>query len=382
LPVRGFSIRLIASSFVLTLVSLASPASALPSTGSSVLPPGFRAQSISWTSPDHGWILGGAPCGVVLCSTVLVTTDGGQVWDQVGTIDAPISFEKGSGVTEIRFADDLNGWALEPGFYATTDGGATWQRETPPGGSHVVLGLAADAETVYALVSPCRLNRSCNTPAQLWHTTPGDGTWTQVSVALPSSQSLGSAMLTVHGVVGYLGMPSCLVYCQNNADVFDATVDGQTWTSRPDPCVPNAGEYLAGLVAVTDTEVAMLCESEPGFGKADKRALRSNDNGQTTSPAGIPPIDGIVSQMAATPDGTLFVSSFGVESFIYRNDGGQTWTTPEVNNDAGQGWNDIVMTSDLAGYVVHGPAACCAGHGPGDLWVTADGGLTWAPMSS
>src|SRR6476469_8091802 len=34
---------------------------------SSVLPPDFHGQSLSWDSPEHGWILGSAPCGLVTC---------------------------------------------------------------------------------------------------------------------------------------------------------------------------------------------------------------------------------------------------------------------------------------------------------------------------
>jgi len=122
-----------------------------------------------------------------------------------------------------------------------------------------------------------------------------------------------------------------------------------------------------------------MCLANPGFGKADKRVLRSNDTGQTTHPAGSTPDDGIVSQLVATPNGTLLVSSFGVESFIYRNAGGQTWATTEEDNDAGQGWNDLTFASNSVGFVVHAPVFCCGGHGTGELWETEDGGVTWAP---
>jgi hypothetical protein len=112
---------------------------------------------------------------------------------------------------------------------------------------------------------------------------------------------------------------------------------------------------------------------------ADKRVLRSNDTGQTTSPAGSTPTNGTASQLAAAPNGTLAVSSSSDASWIYLNTGGQSWTTAESLADGDQGWNDIVFTTNKFGFVVHGPAAQNP-YEPGELWETQDGGLTWAPV--
>src|SRR5439155_26248360 len=139
-----------------------------------------------------------------------------------------------SGVTGIRFADALHGWVFGPALWATSDGGATWRRQAPPGGGRQVPALAADADAVYALVNPCRLNAppsQCK-PATLWRTTAGRGSWTQVSLTLPAGLVTNTAVLAVHGVVAYLAVPT-----ETTADVLDATVDGQHWSSRPDPCV-------------------------------------------------------------------------------------------------------------------------------------------------
>ncbi|HYV01138.1 MAG TPA: hypothetical protein VEM93_02175, partial [Actinomycetota bacterium] len=35
---------------------------------SGAIPPGFHAQSVSWISPEHGWMLGSAPCGQDTCT--------------------------------------------------------------------------------------------------------------------------------------------------------------------------------------------------------------------------------------------------------------------------------------------------------------------------
>jgi photosystem II stability/assembly factor-like uncharacterized protein len=327
---------------------------------------------MSWVSPEHGWMLGSARCGQATCTTVAGTTDGGRTWRRLGTLDAPLTLEQETGVTEVRFTDDLHGWAFEPALWATTDGGATWTKEGPPGGGHLVLALAGDADAVYAVVSPCRLNRLCGQPVTLWRTIPGQGSWTQVSLTLPVFYGFDEAVLAVHGVVAYLVIPTPGSY---DPDVVDATVDGQQWSSRPDPCVKSDDEYLSGVAPISDTKVALLCQSDIGFGKAEKRVLRSNDTGQTTSPAGTLPLYGIVSQPAVTPNGTLVVSSFSIGSWIYRNSGGRSWTTSVDLGDGGMGWNDIVFTTNQVGFVIHGPAA--SPWLPGELWKTEDGGGTW-----
>src|SRR5439155_9589655 len=142
----------------------------------------------------------------------------------------------------------------------------------------------------------------------LWRTTPGQGSWTQVSVTLPAVTGLGTAVLAVHGLVAYLVVPAALINAEPGSvdpDVLDVTVDGQQWDARPDPCAPEEGETLTGVAAISDTTVALLCQGNIGFGKAEKRVLRSNDTGQTTRPAGTLSLWRIGSQLAASPNGWL-----------------------------------------------------------------------------
>jgi hypothetical protein len=358
---------------VLLTVGLFGPVVASAATPSGfAIPAGFRAQSLTWVGPKQGWMLGDAPCGTSTCTTVVGTTDGGGTWNTLGALNAPLTLEEETGVTELRFADALHGWAFWPAFWATRDGGLTWTKQRPPGGGRQVKALAGDSEGVYAVVSPCRLNRPCSDPATLWRTTAGNGSWTKVSVTLPV---VTTAVLAVHGVVAYLAVPAGFAL---SADVLDVTLDGQQWSSRPDPCRPSQDETLVDVAPISDTKVALLCVGNPGFSKADKRVLRSKDTGQTTSPAGSTPREGIVSSLAVTPNGTLAVESWSDGSWIYRNGGGQSWTTPVSLADLGEGWNDIVFTTNKVGWIIHGPAA--SPWLPGELWGTQDGGVTWAPV--
>ena len=345
----------------------------------SAIPAGFRAQSLSWISPTQGWMLGVGPCTVSTCTTVVGTTDGGGTWNTLGTLNASLTLEQETGVTEVRFADALHGWAFWPALWRTRDGGATWKKQRPPGGGHQVLALAGDSDVVYAVVSPCRLDRICDRPVTLWRTTPGQGSWTQVPLSLPATTS--QVVLAVHGIVAYLAIPAGLLGPSLDPDVLEVTVDGQQWSPRPDPCDPANDETLVSVAPLSDTKVALLCVGDPGIGQATKRVLRSNDTGQTTWPAGTTPRDGIVSLIAAAPNGTLAVSSWGAPgSWIYRNGDGQTWTTSVSLSDFGEGWNDIVFTTNKVGFVVYGPAGVWPYNRVGELWQTQDGGLTWAPV--
>ena len=376
--------RLLATSMLLAvLATVSGSGSAAFGAGSagaarpSTIPAGFHAQSMSWASPKHG----SGPCGRTTCTTVVRTSDGGGTWKKLGTMEAPLTLEEATGVTEVRFADDLHGWAFEPALWATSDGGATWQRQRPPGSGHLVLALAGDADAVYAVVSPCRLNRFCRFPATLWRTTPGQGSWTRVSVTLPDLSGFNTVVLAVHGVVAYLAVPSFLINRGASvADVLDVTVNGRQWSSRPDPCDPGNGETLTSIAPISDTKVTLLCQGNIGFGKAEKRVLRSNDTGQTTSSAGTMPLYGIVTQLAAAPNGTVVAASSSIGSWIYRNAGGQGWTTPVALGDGGMGWNDIVLTTNRVGFVIHGPWAFCCHGGPGELGKTEDGGVTWGAV--
>ena len=333
----------------------------------------FHTQAMSWVSSQHGWLLGSAACGTASCTISLRTSDGGQTWKTLGTLAAPLTNEDPAGVTDVRFADDLHGWAFDPALWSTTDGGLTWQAQASPGAGPVIA-LAADAQVAYAVASGCDVSQAlsdCRHGDTLWRTTPGSAFWTQVSVKLPVSNL---AVLALLGSVAYVAIPT---FDSRTADTLDATADGLRWSSRPDPCSKVDGEYLSAIAPVSGTKVALLCQSDIGFGKAGKRVVRSDDSAMTTSDAGTLPLYGIISQLAASPNGTLLMSSFSIGSWIYRNAGGQAWTTSEDLGDGGIGWNDIAFTTDQTAFVVHGPAACCGGHGPGELWKSTDAGLTW-----
>src|SRR6266568_1812285 len=148
-----------AAVFVLALAPLHPALAQAPATASNraaavhdPVPPDFRAQSEDWVSANQGFVLGKASCGTSDCATVIGTFDAGATWSLLSAFHAPVTLSRPAGVSEIRFADPLHGWAFDPGLWQTIDGGVTWARVTPPG-PRPVAALAADPQAVYAVIS-------------------------------------------------------------------------------------------------------------------------------------------------------------------------------------------------------------------------------------
>jgi photosystem II stability/assembly factor-like uncharacterized protein len=336
-------------------------------------PKDFAAQSITWISPSRGWMLGSAPCGAARCTEVVATTNGAQTWHVAGILRAPLTQFHHTGVSGLRFANARVGWAFGPSLHATTDGGRTWTKEAVPGGGRRVMTLAADADQAIAVVNPCNARKpfaKCHRPVTIWRSSPPGSPWQQVGMDLPGGYQAEAA---VHGETGYVVIPNERL----RHGAFVASLDGVTWTPRRNPCRTDRDEQLLSVAPITDTRVALQCVAAIGFGKSAKHAYRSNDAASITRSAGIAPLLGITTQIAATPDGTIAMATSSIGSWIYRNAGGNTWTTPVDLGDGGEGWNDIGFTTDQTGFVVHGPEAF---FGPGELWGTTDGGASWAPL--
>ena len=157
-------------------------------TAGAPVPPDFKAQSITWVSPQRGWALGTIACATGTCTEVIGTDNGGDAWQLMGSIDAPIPKlgNPGSGITEVRFATASVGWAFAPELFGTTDGGRTWATMRIPGGGKQVLSLAANSSEVYAVVSPCKYATGICTdqPLTFWRKAVSASTWTQIPLDL------------------------------------------------------------------------------------------------------------------------------------------------------------------------------------------------------
>jgi hypothetical protein len=126
---------------------------------------GFEPVSFTAVSERDFWLLGTVPCRSGRYTGIVGTTDGGGSF---AAIHAPALPTLGT-TPELRFADWLDGFAFvlwRRLFYATHDGGASWQRLA----LGRVLGFATGAGDVYVVTSR-RLERS-RVSVNAWHARP------------------------------------------------------------------------------------------------------------------------------------------------------------------------------------------------------------------
>ncbi len=348
-----------------------------PSSSTTTAPPSstsFIAQSVTFISDDDAWVLGAVHCQKGWCPAIRHTTDRGELWTSVSAPSA--SIDTGTqGISDLRFADSLDGFAFGPGLWVTHNAGANWHQVSLPGS---VLTLAAADRKVYAVVS-CSAYPSCTNPARLYQTPAGTDAWQEVpGVALPPTSY--SVVLQLQGRGVYLLVAG--------TSTFIRSYDGTNFQSLSDPCPAQSTgpAYSPGSFALsTASDLAVLCGDGVAAGSQKKEVYVSIDGGETYSEVAAPPFTGDASEIAAANPTTLVVSAQSGASWLYRATGADTtWTTPVSFNDGGVGVTDLGFTDMTHGVFIHGgPTALriLGGVNPpsglGTLYLTEDAGATW-----
>jgi photosystem II stability/assembly factor-like uncharacterized protein len=364
----------------------AAPAAHAPA---AAVPAGFKASAMTWIGPSKGWVLGAAMCGKSNCahSQVIGTTDGGKTWSLTGTVNASIpKLGLGtSGITEIRMATSQVGWIFAPGLFRTTNGGKTWAAQPIPGGGKQVLDLAVTPTAAYAIVSPCAYQTGfCSgghLPLTAWRTSLTGTTWTRIK--LPNRLHFNvAANVAAYGSTVYLINPR--VEQGLHTEFFASTDGGAHFSARPNPCTVQEEYSLIQAAPYSATKVGLLCDGNPGFGKAVKSVYLSRDTGRTDTYAGTMTgkgLFGIQAQLTVSPSGNLAVQAWSIGSFILINDTktGTTWHQIIGSGDGGAGFNDITYVSKKVAWVVYGPASMFADYGL--LYRTTDAGRKWVRVN-
>lgn len=372
--------------------STASRSTSAPSTGSSVptpagpvggpVPAHFRAVDLTWISPDQGWALGTAPCSHAPCTSMVRTRDGGRTWVGVPAPTAELANAQGcvsACVANVRFADNLLGYAFGPDvFYSTVDGGQTWSRQ--PGGADALE--IADGVVLRVTTSPPECLPQC--AYRLQRSLVGSSGWQDV--ALPAvGQGTGVQLVRSGPVVALLtlGNPAGSASTETSV-LFTSADDGANWTSRGDPCPrgtaaggkPAIENDTRAVTVAADRSVTVLCAArnanQPQF------TMTSTDAGArfTAAPATLPGTGGL---LAAASAKVLLVES----GELFRStDGGRTWRAAVDTPTAGAGptlARFIGFESSTVGRVL--------AFGSTDqvnlattlprMWTTSDAGATW-----
>jgi hypothetical protein len=358
-------------------------ASHLVPAGPPPVPVNFAATSVTFIGLHTGWVIGqaGIPgqCATRYCTSVARTDDAGKTW-----FGAPAPHAgppaAGTGVSQIRFLDDRDGWAFGPALWATHDGGRHWSQVRLPGLR--VLSLETTGSQAFAVLARCTgtgagFAAGC-TKFWLYSSAAGSDHWGRVpgtASASVQAGSAGSATVVLTGTQGYWYTPDGLL--------SGPVTPGAPWAaaggSAP-PCLPGAAGQGGGLLAASGPgHLALACPgtSQSGTGQSGQSGQSgtgqsmtiyvSPDGGQNWHQQGSLTVDGTATSLAASTGGVMaLATSHRIEA---SSDGGATWR-PVQHGPAG-GFSYVGLTSPTQGVAVPADASHQA------VWFTFNGGQAW-----
>jgi hypothetical protein len=351
----------------------APPATTVPPAPTSIVvavPAGFAPASVTFVSPTHGWLLGGA-CGQPSCPTVsLATTDDrGQAWHAVGAPPVGFGDPDSGGYRSVRFANERDGYVFGGDLWVTHDGAGSWQQVTLPGegdGTEVVA-LETSGGTTYAVFTTDDGFRVASSPA-------ASDDWQLDPLVIPyGGGPVPTIQLVLHGTAGWLIENDRVV-------VAGARLADGAWSEWTPPCVDGGGPAM--LTASDASHLDAVCTEGVWGGPSTPatRLYRSSDGGATftASPNVLPVPTGSVAAASSPGPETLVVAAAdeGGTPVLYATfDSGQTWELAWTGPGAAL-WNDLGFTTLQQGVVVLGHDG-----GTADLLMTFDGGHTWSATS-
>jgi hypothetical protein len=379
-----------------------SPSPSPSATHSVVAPPGqahpvpanFQPTSVTFVSSQHAWAIGqaGTPGDCAnkngyICTSIVQTDNTGQSWQGVHAPDTG-SPSGATGVGGIRFLNDTYGWAFGPELWATDDAGNTWTQVGTNGAR--VTDLETSGGRAYALFATCSTPSGGSasgfaadcTSYTLMTTTAGSGTWTPVGPAttgLANGGAATSAVLQLTGTNGYLLAPDGALY---------SGAIGGTWSQmgtslcKPGTTQANGLPGAAQLALASSTEVWIACNgtsaSEPPLMVTSANGGRSWTQLPAGSWSGIASLSdfGVTTSLAAAPSGALtLATTTGIYVLAADGDGWKPSNATGAGAPKG-GFSYVGMTTSDQGVAVPTDTSL---H---EVWMTTDGGYTWAPATS
>ena len=346
-----------------------SPSPTPSPTSPDAIPPDFQPLSVTFVSADMGWVLGSAGCGSNTCPVIVRTLDGGRTWTRITapqtSLDVTGEFQGGTGISGLRFADALDGWAYGPGLWATHDGGKTWKQISIPGLAGGVAALEASTGTVHvvafneALVSFGIASSSASSDALK-----------VAAITVPIGAGPAAAVqLVLQGRTGWL--------LENNRVVeAGARLVAGSWQTWQPPCSNVTGPAV--LAAADARDLSAACNVGALSTPLGEHLYRSSDGGLTFGETGSRlPVDWI-SAIAAPSPSTIFATgevANGVE-LIESIDGGLAWTVALSPDKLGTSVTYLGFTTPTQGVLItSGP-----GGSSSRLLMTRDGGHTWSAV--
>ena len=338
---------------------------ATPSASTALL--GLSPASVTFVSPNDGWVLGTGSCSGTPCAAIRRTADGGRTWAAVSAPHAAIvpgGYQGAPGISGIRFADARNGWAFGPDLWATHDGGASWARLTIPGlpADAAIFALASAHGTVHAVVLDGQDYRVASSPVGA-----DDFRLGPVRVAVGAGP-VPAVQLVLSGAAGWM--------IENDRTVVGgARLVNGAWVAWQPPCADVVGP--AFLAASSSTELAAACDVGLWGTSTGDHLYLSHDGGSTFVESGAAVPLQMAAQVASASPSVIVVGGSDATGavLVATFDGGRTWTI--VARLGAVTIADLGFTTAAQGVVITAPAG-----GPASLLMTRDGGRTWAAVGT
>jgi len=353
-----------------TPTSNASPTSGkppAPSLNVTPLPAGtFSVSSVTFVSPEEGWVLGGQHCnGSFLCLGLMRTENDGKTWTSVTPPPTHLNYieQTSGGVSQVRFANSQDGWAFDPELWTTHDGGATWSQIVLPGVS--ADAIVASLETADGVVQAAVLNQAST--VQIETSPVGADDW-RVS---PTTVEFGAGpaampQLVLQGSAGWL--------LEDDRTVIGGArlINGQ-WVAWQSPCLGMNGP---ALLAASSTQYLVAVCDQGVWGPASPAGVRAyvSTNGGVSFGLLTTPVPGY-GNLASPAPGVLFLAGGGLLATF---DGGATWTTAfTAPIDTGVQYVGFETSMQGVAIAINGAGVIPVG----SLLMTFDGGHHWSPVT-
>ncbi len=387
--------------------------------GSASVAPRFDPRSVTFVSPQTGWVLGTVPCtrggtciaGRFGCGgfrlALRETRDAGRSWfarpfpaSLAAAASRKIDGEPSECIDgvplSVHFADPRDGWiygalsvparragvsfSVELALWSTHDGGRTW-REQPPGGlgaggEGTILDVQSAAGTAYLMEANSTGGvtvKSSPVGADKWHVS------STAHLGGPAGGSLQSGAFVLQGSNGWL------VEGNDRGTTGSAQLNGHgQWVPWTPPCA-SVGDSFAIPAASTPQDLVAVCvmggfasplssAAPPGATLGSTWLYLSSDGGATFN-AGpeLGPQGSNFGVLASPAPGVILVGHFvgNGEALMASFDGGVNWTVVYH----GQLLSLTFISPSQGVGIVQSPNHTTK------LIMTSDGGHHWAPIT-
>jgi hypothetical protein len=323
---------------------------------------GFDPESFTAISESDFWVLGTAMCATDACPIdILHTTDSGRTFLRIpspptvietNTLSAPGQRQ----VTDVRFADAVDGWAFGSSLWSTHDGGATWH-QIGAGSILSVLQLEPGANGyVYAVVESCAVPSSATGCAfRVVRSQADSDMWSVIS---PPGNPAGRPQIGVHADTVWV-----MYFNRSTGLEWTSHDDGELWVPGSMPCAPDLG----GSFDPVSTSVIWAFCATGNFG--GPRLSTNGGSSYSSAPAANGSFgNGCI--VAAVSAETAVIASFTTQ---VTTNGGATYRP--VAQLSGAFWAGF--TDSEVGYVLTRNQTS----GGRALWRTINAGSTWGVVA-